>query len=421
VERSLQVLCVGAGVRMLGNALYGPFLVLSFSNLFGIGYLEIGVIIVLLAIVQLPFILVGGAAADRLGRRPLILFGLAGEAATTGVLAYAFLQHSIVLVLIDAVAGGIIGAISGPAFSAYIADLAEGSVRTRAYTWYRIAFNAGFSAGVALGGILVAAWGFAGAVAAASAIIGVTCGALALELRPSPYDHDLTLRRGSPSSSPSAPVATEPARAPSHGMRGSLGVLARYRGALQVALAFLLASFVATQWSVIFPLFVHNVLGIGYSLLGIGLALNGLVVVFGQSSTTSWAIGRKHTTLGILGLALYATAFLTLGAAGSFVIFPTAVFFLAVVVLTFGENVLAIPSGTLPSNLAPPGEVGTYNGAFQVFGQLGFLASTLAGTAVLAATAQPLLIWAVLTLPAIPAVLLLRSADAHIPASANRA
>lgn len=402
---------------MLGNALYGPFLVLSLSNLFRLGYFEIGVIIVLLTVFQLPFFLLGGFASDRFGRRPLILLGLAGEATVTAVLAYGFLTQALDLVLVDAFVGGTLGATCGPAFSAYIADLSAGSVRTRAYTWYRIAFNAGYSAGVALGGILVAAWGFGGAVAAASVIIGFTAIALLLELRPSPYDERLASGRAAPREAPSPP-GPAPRR---HGLGESLRAMGRDPAVLEVAIAFTLGSFIASQWGVIFPLFVHNVLGIGYSLLGVGLALNGLVVVFGQSSTTSWAIGRRHTSLAALGLALYAAAFLGLGAAGTFLIFPTAVFFVAVVVLTVGENVAAIPAGTLPSNLAPEEDRGSYNGAFQLFGQIGFLASTLAGTSVLAITSSPLLIWAILTLPAVPAIVLFRVAAARIPASADTA
>ena len=46
-------------------------------------------------------------------------------------------------------------ATTGAAFPAYIADWESGSERTRGFTWYHISFNAGFAAGVALGGILV--------------------------------------------------------------------------------------------------------------------------------------------------------------------------------------------------------------------------------------------------------------------------
>jgi hypothetical protein len=160
---------------------------------------------------------------------------------------------------------------------------------------------------------------------------------------------------------------------------------------------------------------------VSYSLLGIGLALNGIVVVVGQSPTTESVLGWRHTTIAMLGIVLYGVAFVGLGAAGLWNVVPVVVFFLSVVVLTLGENLEAIPSATLPSNLAPKEEIGSYNGAFGAFGTLGFLLATLAGGVVLATVTNPLLIWVVLSVPAVPAVILLRHAAGRIPAAANRA
>jgi MFS family permease len=415
VDRDLRLLSIGVAVRTLGSALYAPFLVLSLYELFGIGYLEIGILVVLLGLAQLPFVLLGGTAADRFGRSRLILAGLPSEAGFTAILAVAFALHDLDLVVLDAFVAGMLGAFTGPAFSAYIADLAVGSVRTQAFSWYRIAFNAGFSAGVTLGGLLLAAFGFTVAVAVAAIVIGTVALLLAVALGSSPYD--LRLREG-------AVALRTPATSPPHAARGGPGTLTRLlrdRTAMELAVAFALASFVASQWSVIFPLFVHNVLGVGYALLGIGLALNGLVVVLGQSATTSWSIGRRHTSLAAVGLVLYCAAFLVLGVVGTLGWYVGAIFLVAVVVLTFGENLLAIPATTLPSNLAPADAIGGYNGAFQLFGQLGFLASTLAGGVVLAAALAPWLLWVVLALPAVPALLLLGHAGHRLPEGPNTA
>ena len=84
------------------------------------------------------------------------------------------------------------------------------------------------------------------------------------------------------------------------------------------------------------------------------------------------------------------------------------VFFAAVIVLTMGENVLSIPTSTLPSNLAPPTEVGAYNGAFYAISGVGQVVAPTLGGLVLAGTSNPILTWGLLCLPAIPALLLLR-------------
>jgi MFS family permease len=392
---------------MLGNALYFPFLALFLVNELHVSYIGIGIIITGVGLVQLPCTLFGGALADRVERLPLILFGLAAEVIGTGGLAYAFALRSLLLAITAATVTGCLTSLAAPASSAYIADFAEGSERTRGFTFYRIGFNAGYSAGVTLGGILVTAIGFAGAVAVAAVVIGVGTAFLSVTLGPSPRD----LARRERVRSEDLPGPSPPASR-SRSMRASLSLLRKDRVALELLVAFLLAALVAGQWGVTFPLYVRNVLGIPYSILGVGLALNGL---------TESVIGRRHTTIAIWGLGLYTFAFVGLGVAGLLGALPEVVFFLSVVVLTVGENLLTIPQATLPSNVAPREEIGAYNGAFATVGGVGFITSVLLGGITLSFTSNPLAIWLLLVLPVIPAVVLLRHASRRLSAEADRA
>lgn len=416
MNRNIRLLAMGVGVRMLGNALYGPFIALFLHNVLNIGYVELGLIVVFIGAVQIPFSVLGGLVSDRVRRKNLMVIGLTSEALATGLLAYAFFITSLPLAILSAIAGGSISALAGPAFSAYIADFAEGSERTRGFTLLRIGFNAGYAAGVALGGFFIAVIGFAGGVAVAAIVIGGATAVLYALLEPSPRDRNR--RQPTRASAPHEGAIPLP---PRRSFGESLRILASDRVGLEVAVAFALAAFVAAQWAIIYPLYVHNVLGISYTLLGAGLALNGLVVVFGQSATTESVIGWRHTSIGMLGLLLYGVAFLGLGAAGLWNTLPVVVFFVSVVVLTLGENLVTIPQSTLPSNLAPTEEVGSYNGAFGAFGAIGGILATLVGGVVLALVTNPLLIWIVLLVPAVPAVLLLRHAAGRIPDRQNRA
>ena len=416
MNRNLRLMGMGVGIRMLGNALYFPFLALFLLNVLRVDYVEIGIIIAGVGMVQIPFNYLGGLITDRFGRRRLILIGLVSESFATGGLAYAFSLHSLVGAIAAALVGGIITSAAGPAFSAYVADFAEGPERTRGFTFVRIGFNAGYSAGVTLGGVLITVVGFAGAVAVAALVMGGGATLMGLLLEPSPSD--VLMKVGATDRADRA--SADPPRRP-RSVRESFSILARDRVALELLIAFGLAALVVGQWAVIFPLYVHNVLGISYSLLGVGLALNGLVVVFGQTATTESVIGRRHTSIAIMGMLLYIVSFIGLGASGLFSLFPTAVFFLAVVVLTFGENLITIPQTTLPSNVAPEGEVGSYNGAFGAVGGAAFIISVLFGTVVLSLTANPLLIWLVLCVPAVPAVVLLRDAARRLSSTVDRA
>lgn len=420
MNRNLRLLGIGVGIRMLGNAMYFPFLALFLYNVLDVGYVEIGIIIAGVGLIQLPFNYLGGLIADRIPRKRLILFGLASEVAATAGLAFGFGIRSLGVAIAAAAVGGTLTTIAAPASSAYIADFAAGSERTRGFTFYRIGFNAGYSAGVTLGGFLVGFIGFAGAVAIAALVIAAGALFLAVVLDPSPRDV------GS-SPSPLAGAGTLRSAAgrstamPQRSVRESFGLLARDRVALELLLAVACTALVVGQWAVIFPLYVHNVLGISYSLLGAGLALNGLVVVFGQNATTERVIGMRHTSIAILGTAFYIVAFLALGLAGLWGGVVTIVFFASVVVLTIGENLVTIPQATLPSNLAPEGEVGSYNGAFNLVGAVGFILSVVIGGVVLMATTNPLLIWLILLVPAVPAIALFRHARTRLRPEVDRA
>ncbi|MCL5984908.1 MAG: MFS transporter [Candidatus Thermoplasmatota archaeon] len=414
VKRDLQLLSVGTAIRTFGAAIYNPFLALFLFTILHVDYLEIGVIFVGLGVLQVPFGLFGGLWTDRVGRRRLIILSLLTEALFTAVLAYAFQIQSLALAIATAGFAGIILSATGPAFSAYIADWGVGSGRTMAFTWFRISFNAGFAAGVAIGGLLVTLVGFPEAVAISAVIIGMAAVFMLAFLGPSPYD--LALREGRPVSQDKATVSQK-----SRSMRESFSLLVADRPALLTAFGFALVWLTASQWSVTFPLFVHNKLGISYAILGIGLALNGLVVVVGQFSTTRLVLGMRHTTIAILGGGLYVVAYLMLGFSAFWVLFPAAIFLVSVLVLTLGENLGSIPTSTLPSNLAPPGEIGAYNGAFGAFLNTSALGAIFLGGVVLATVANPLMEWVVMVLPAFPGFVLLKYAGTRIPAEKDRA
>lgn len=414
MERNLQLLSIGFAIRTFGAAIYNPFLALFLYSILHVDYFDIGVIFVVLGLFQLPFGLVGGMWTDRIGRRPLVVASLATECVSTAALAYAFQIQSLALGIATAGVAGCILSATGPAFSAYIADWGTGSNRTMSFTWYRIAFNAGYAAGVAVGGTLVGLVGYPAAVAVAAAIIGGAAVFTFALLRPTPYDQ--SLRSGG-----AVLARSETSAAPSHTLRQSFSLLATDRVALLTAFGFALVWMAANQWSFAFALFVHNKLDISYAILGIGLSLNGLVVVAGQFTTTRSVLGMRHTTIAILGGALYVIAFLLLGVAALWMFLPVEIFLLSVLVLTVGENLGSIPSSVLPSNLAPPGEIGAYNGAFGAFMAASGMAAMFLGGTVLGSVANPLWEWIIMVIPAFPGFVLLRLAARRIPLSKDQA
>ena len=242
MNRNLRLLGIGVGIRMVGNALYFPFLALFLLNVLHVGYVEIGLIIAAVGVLQLPFSYLGGLLTDRFGRRPLILLALAAECVATAALAVAFYERSLWGAVAVAAAGGTVTSAGGAAFSAYIADFAEGAERTRGFTFLRIGFNAGYSAGVTLGGILVTVVGFAGAVAIASVVLAGGTAFLGVGLEPSPRDRELA---GPGGAKAGIGAASPPTVVPSRGVRESFALLLHDRVALELIVAVSFAALVA--------------------------------------------------------------------------------------------------------------------------------------------------------------------------------
>ncbi len=446
MDRSLRFLGIGAGVRTLGMALFGPFLALFLHYDLSIGYVEIGVILVTLGALPIPAAFVGGLLTDRWGRRRLFLASLAIEAGLVGLLGLFMMERSLAGVLGVGFTSSINAAMGGPALSAYVADLAAGSERTKGFTWFRVGSNAGFAAGSATGGFLIPLLGFGETTLVSSAILFAGVSFLVVTLAASPYDLDFASSStpdrpttatpgsttGGPISHPGAgphrgpeprPASTPPPpsapRRPS--VVSSLRTVGRDRGFLLFCVAAALAQITIGQWSNTLQLFVIGPMHLTYTVLGLGLSLNGLIVVLGQTVTTHRVLGRRLSSIFAAGLALYVVAFLALGLSTLLQFLPVVVFFAAVAVLTVGENLTAITLSTLPSNLAPRQEIGSYNGGFNAIVTFGGLLGTFVGTFALASLPDPLLLWVVLVTPSLPAALLLRHAAHRISKTADRA
>jgi MFS family permease len=412
VDTNVRWLGIGAVVRAGGMTLVAPYIVLYLRNVLHLGYVEIGLLVALTGIVPLLVVPFAGLVTDRIGRRSVFLVCLLAEALAVLLVAFAMRDLWLTGVVVSASIVYTVGTIAGPAISAYVADFSEGSERTLAFTYVRIGWNVGFTLGVLAGGSLIGFLGFPDVGFLAGSVLLVSTTFLAVVLRPSPYD----LARGVARAVPAAE------RPPSASLRASAGVLARDRVFLGFCAAVALSQLTINQWGWTFPLYANTVLGIPYSLIGVGLAINGVLVVFAQAPTTHAGLGHRHTSLYVLGTALYAGGFLLFGGFAAAGVAIVAGFFLSIVVLTTGENLTSIPTSTLPSNLAPPSEIGAYNGAFFAIMGVGQLLATPLGGLVLALGANPLLTWGILAVPSVPAMVWLGAYVApRVRPVANRA
>jgi predicted MFS family arabinose efflux permease len=414
IDRNIKFLGFGAAVRALGIAILYPYITIFLSNILGIDYLSIGLLLLLVGILPLLVSPFGGLVVDRMGRRNVFLITLSIEAVCVAIVAASMMLVYVPGIIAGAAVANVAGgALAAPALLAYTADLTTIAERSAAYSWQRIGFNAGYTVGVAAGGSLIYALGYSNAGFIAALFMGTAVVILALVLSPSPYDLAHAKNH--------AGVGSHPLQGAHSSIRESFKILGNDRYFLLLCVGFFFTNLATSQWSNTLPLYLGSVLGLSSVVVGVALALNGLIVVLGQIQVTRWATGRMHTSAANTALMLYSVSSIMLGAtglggSGGLMI---AVVMLAIIILTFGENFKAIPMTTMPSNLAPPTEIGSYNGAAALFaGAGGAFAPVLDGYA-LSVTSNTLLSWVLMTIPAVPAIFLFAWLGKRLSRNAN--
>ena len=400
MNRNIRFLGFGAVVRALGIAMLYPFITIFLSKVLGIGYLSIGLLLILVGVLWLLVSPFGGMVADRIGRRSVFLLSLGVEASCVALVATSMLFKFVPGVIAAAAVANVAGfALAGPALSAYTADLTTVEERSAAYSWQRIGFNLGYTIGVVSGGSLIYFFGYPATGFIAALFMGIGTIILAGVLSPSPYD--VAYAKGGFRNKLQSLQKTS-------SVRESFGILASDRYFLLLCSGFFLISLATGQWANTLPLYLGSVLDLPTVMVGVALALNGLVVVVGQNQVTKWATGHMHTSAANASVLLYSVSYVMLGAIGlggsSGV--AVALVMLSIVILTLGENFGAIPMMTMPSNLSPPTEIGSYNGAFGLFFGAGLVFAPALGGFALSVTSNTMLAWMLMIMPAVPAVVL---------------
>jgi len=145
----LAILFVTVFLDLLGFGIVIPFLAYYVES-FGAGAGLVGALMSMFSLAQFIFAPLWGSASDRVGRRPILLIGLAGS-----VLGYTMFGFAASLVWLFAarILAGIAGATI-PTAQAYIADSTTPENRAKGMGMIGAAFGLGFILGPALGGLL---------------------------------------------------------------------------------------------------------------------------------------------------------------------------------------------------------------------------------------------------------------------------
>ena len=297
---------------------------------------------------------VGGALADRIGRRATLLAGTA--CAGTLMLALGLARSTGAIAVIAPFVGFCTIACVAP-LQAAVADVVPPAQRTRAYGLLYWAINLGFSGASVCGGIL--AERHFGLLFVVDALTTFAYGAIVFF--------------GVPETRPAlAPDAPAP--------HGASSFFAPFRDAPFVKFvliqALLLVAFAQVITALPLDMRAH---GLTMSQIGWLMALTGVTIVIAQPLAVRFVRGRGHVQwlaagCVLTGLGLGATAF-----AGGALAYA-----LSAVVWTFGEIAFSTAAPALVAELAPVHRRGAYQGTYQLaWGTASVLAPTL-GTLVLA-------------------------------------
>jgi DHA1 family tetracycline resistance protein-like MFS transporter len=137
---------------LLGFGLVLPFLAKEARDVFGVSAFVATLLGSVYSLMQFAFVPIWGRVSDRVGRRPVLIWSIAGTALTMASLGAGLTWGHCVLWLFAArIFGGVATANLGTA-SAYIADITKPEDRAKGMGLIGAAFGLGFIIGPGLGG-----------------------------------------------------------------------------------------------------------------------------------------------------------------------------------------------------------------------------------------------------------------------------
>lgn len=344
----MWVLAVGNFVNRFGGFVV-PLLALHLIHL-SFSAERISLVLGAYGIGRLGSSLLGGVWTDRHGHRFVIAVSMVSSAAGMLVLGFLTNYHAILAMVL---CQGFASELFRPASSALIAELAPPEHRLTAFALNRLAVNAGFALGPAVGGILANIsfhWIFVG-----NAVADLIYGVLAWRGLPERVQ----------------PVVTNATATESEGTWAT--VLADRRLLLFLGAIFP-TTFIYMQASSSFALYTAA-LGFTPRDFGLLLGVNGILIVTCELTLTGCT--RRFSPLNVLmlGYALLGVGYACTGLAHHF-----GTLALTVVIWTCGEMISAPTQSAVLANMAPAHLRGRYMAAATLMWSLASIIGPSLGT-----------------------------------------
>lgn len=363
--RNFWTLMVASFIDRLGAFILFPFFTLYITSRFGVGMTTVGFIFGTFSLTSLFGSTIGGALTDRIGRKPMLVFGLIASAISSIWLGFA---DNLTVFFAGAVFVGLLSNVGGPAQQAMMADILPDSQRAQGFAIWRVVINVSAALGPAIGGLLASRSYLS--LFITDALISVLVAILITSLLPETR----------------AQIKKREQESMLQTFRG-YGRVLRDTAFMFFWLAAVFTWTVYMQMNSTLAVYLRDSHGISEQGFGYLLSMNAILVVALQFAITRRMERYPPFLVMASGALLYAIGFSMYGFTSDY-----SYFVLAMIVITIGEMLIAPIGQAIVANLAPADMRGRYMAFFGFsFTIPGIVSTLLAG--LIMDNADPRLVW----------------------------
>ena len=354
-------------IDRLGGFMLYPFFALYLTQKYDIGMSTVGLIFGVFSITGMIGSALGGAIADRMGRKTVIIISLLLSSLSALGMGFAPTLGIFVAVVVIV---GTLSSIGGPAHEAVVADLLPQEKRAEGYGIIRVVFNVAVIIAPPIAGLLITRSYMT--LFIVDAVISVICASIVLfflpETKPQAHEH----------SKPESMVQT----------------FAGYKRVFRDTpfLAFIgvtvMMTLVYMNMNSTLGVFLRDQRGLPEVRYALLLSINAIIVVFLQFWVTRRLQHYRPFLMMAVGSLLYAVGFAMYGFVQGFTLFITAM-----IVITIGEMVVSPFQQSLVASFAPEDIRGRYMAVSGLSWSISFTVGPYFAGLILE-SANPSMLWA---------------------------
>lgn len=332
------VLVAASFVDRVGGTLIFPFFTLYITDRFNVGMTQAGMLLGTFHLTGLLGNVVGGALADRFGRKSIVLFGLSFSALSALSMG---LVDRLELFYVLAMVVGLLSDVAGPAWQAMVADILPEEKRTEGFGILRVVGNMAWIVGPSIGGFMAARSYLSLFIldAIASLITAAIVWRFIAETRPQAVE-------GKEEESLAQTV-------------GGYGRVLTDRAFMAYIFAAMAMTVVYIQMYNSLSVYLRDVHGVSPQGYGFVLTSSAITVILFQFWVSRRVKNYPPMLMMALGAAFYMVGFSLYGFVSAY-----ALFLAAMVIITMGEMIVMPTSQTLAVSFSPTDMRGRYMAVF---------------------------------------------------------